>query len=60
MWTKQATEAGTDGQMTYRDQEELRVPVKAAGPPQKKGVEQVPVILYSHASMLNKQLLTVP
>eukprot|EP00903_Cladosiphon_okamuranus_P015539 g14345.t1 len=35
-----ATGTGADGQMTYRDQEELRLPAKAAGPPQKKGVEQ--------------------
>lgn len=38
---KQATEAGTDGQMTYRDQDELRMPLKGGGPPQKKVVEQV-------------------
>lgn len=38
---KQATGTGADGQMTYRDQDELRLPAKAAGPPQKKGVEQV-------------------
>lgn len=38
---KQATGAGADGQMTYQDQDELRLPAKVAGPPQKKGVEQV-------------------
>ncbi|CAN0058605.1 unnamed protein product [Pylaiella littoralis] len=35
-----ATEADTDGQTTYRDQDELRVPVTAHGPQQKQGVEQ--------------------
>lgn len=39
--TQQAAGTGTDGQITYKDQEELRLPAKVADPPQKKGVEQV-------------------
>ncbi|CAM9203543.1 unnamed protein product [Ectocarpus sp. 12 AP-2014] len=35
-----ATGKGADGQTTYKDQDELRLPAKVAGPPQKKGVEQ--------------------
>lgn len=37
----QATGTGVDGQMTYKDQDELRLPSRVAGPSQKKGVEQV-------------------
>ncbi|CAN0144643.1 unnamed protein product [Scytosiphon promiscuus] len=35
-----ATGTGVDGQTTYQDQDDLRLPPKLAEPPRKKGVEQ--------------------
>lgn len=51
--TTQATGTGADGQTAYKDQDDMRLPAKVAGPPQKKGVEQVH--LRSTKSTKNKE-----